>query len=169
MRNRGIFWFASLFFLISIFIPSIVDFIVNWWWFEETGYTKLLLTKINFQFIAGIGIAIIAFLFLIINLLLAASSKTPWIITIPANLVGQPLALTNKLVKKVGVIFSIAAAALLGFIASFSWTTIAKFFYITPFNIADPIFNKDISFYIFTLPFYAFGLGLLKFLIAVAL
>lgn len=43
------------------------------------------------------------------------------------------------------------------------WEVFLKFINQTAFNIADPIFNKDISFYIFTLPFYKFVQGYLNF------
>jgi len=43
------------------------------------------------------------------------------------------------------------------------WEIFLKFINQTTFNIIDPIFNKDISFYIFTLPFYEFLQGYLNF------
>lgn len=40
--------------------------------------------------------------------------------------------------------------------ASGSWLLFLKFFNQQPFGLADPIFNRDISFYLFSLPFYSF-------------
>lgn len=42
-----------------------------------------------------------------------------------------------------------------GFAAGF-WMELLRFINATPFNVADPVFGADISFYVFKLPFYRF-------------
>lgn len=39
------------------------------------------------------------------------------------------------------------------------WTTALKYFNAVPFDLRDPIFNNDVSFYVFTLPMYTFIQG----------
>mgnify|MGYP001806190442 CR=1 FL=1 len=48
----------------------------------------------------------------------------------------------------IALIFSLA----LGFIASYQWANILPYFHQTSFNITEPLFHKEISFYIFSLP-----------------
>jgi uncharacterized membrane protein (UPF0182 family) len=43
---------------------------------------------------------------------------------------------------------------LFGRIAASQWQTILTFFNQKPFNVQDPIWHRDVSFYVFTLPFY---------------
>tara|TARA_Y100000310_G_scaffold345826_1_gene470639 strand:+ start:2935 stop:5364 length:2430 start_codon:yes stop_codon:yes gene_type:complete len=50
---------------------------------------------------------------------------------------------------------------LVGLVVSSGWFKILQYLKQTPFNLTDPIFAKDVSFYIFTLPFYSFILGFL--------
>lgn len=50
--------------------------------------------------------------------------------------------------RVIGLIFSIA----MGFVLSHHWVNILQFLHPANFNQIDPIFGKDISFYIFTLP-----------------
>lgn len=49
----------------------------------------------------------------------------------------------------IAVVFS----ALLGFIAAQHWATVLQYLQPTAFNATEPLFNRDIGFYIFTLPF----------------
>ncbi len=48
-----------------------------------------------------------------------------------------------------------------GFARGIGWERFLTFFNQTPFGITDPLFGKDISFYIFTLPFLNFLIGML--------
>lgn len=65
-------------------------------------------------------------------------------------------------------------SVIIGLILSGHWANILQYFHPTAFDSIDPLFNRDISFYIFTLPiwrlleFWLVGLGLYG-LIAVAL
>jgi hypothetical protein len=51
-------------------------------------------------------------------------------------------------------IIAVVLSLISGFILSANWTRFLEYFYPTEFNQIDPIFNKDISFYIFKLPFW---------------
>src|SRR5207244_7661264 len=48
---------------------------------------------------------------------------------------------------------------LFGRIAASQWQTILAFFNQKSFNVQDPIWHQDVSFYVFTLPFYRFVWG----------
>ncbi len=64
---------------------------------------------------------------------------------------------------------AIVLSILFGFIASQQWGTVLQYVHSTPFNATDPLFNRDISFYIFALPigeliaFLSIGLSLYGF------
>ncbi len=74
------------------------------------------------------------------------------------------------LLKAIALLLS----AIMGLVLSGHWTNILQYFRPTAFNRSEPLFNKDISFYIFTLPtwrlieFWLVGLFLYS-LVAVAL
>ncbi|MEP0919745.1 UPF0182 family protein [Leptolyngbya sp. DQ-M1] len=53
------------------------------------------------------------------------------------------------LLNAIALIFSL----LLGFIASQQWANVLQYLHPSAFNATDPLFNRDIGFYIFTLPF----------------
>ncbi|WGV23987.1 UPF0182 family protein [Halotia branconii] len=54
------------------------------------------------------------------------------------------------LLRAIAIVFSI----LLSFILSQNWAKVLQYFHSTSFNQSEPLFNQDISFYIFSLPLW---------------
>ncbi len=148
---------------------SVVALIADWWWFSEVGYMEVFITSLSAQLLFGLAVSIFATLFLVVNLLVATSSKIPWFIVLPENILGRQISLSDRIVRKLGIIISLFIAILFGFVASSQWQDVLKFFSSTPFGIADPVFGKDIAFYIFSLPAITFGLGLLNTVVLISL
>ena len=113
--------------------------------------------------------AMIAAVFFLVNFLIAIRSKTAWTALIPEALLGTPVSLDSRVLKKLGIIASLVLSLILGSITAVNWQEILKFFSSTPFGEFDPIFKKDIAFYIFSLPVFNIGLGILKLLILISL
>ena len=89
--------------------------------------------------------------------------------TIPEALVGQPISLDGRTVRKLGVVISLLASLLIALIAAASWHDVLKFLAAVPFGQSDPLFGKDVAFYVFSLPVYTLGLGLIRILILLSL
>ena len=64
--------------------------------------------------------------------------------------------LNKKRLNLIYLLASIVFGFLFSSISSESWKMVLKFLNKTEFNTVDPIFNNDISFYVFSLPFYSF-------------
>ncbi|NIW11159.1 MAG: hypothetical protein GWN33_11850, partial [Gammaproteobacteria bacterium] len=52
--------------------------------------------------------------------------------------------------------FLIIIALMIGSAASTKWSMILRYFHPKSFGISDPIFGRDVAFYVFSLPFYLF-------------
>ncbi|MEK7121144.1 MAG: UPF0182 family protein, partial [Patescibacteria group bacterium] len=87
----------------------------------------------------------------------------------PEALIGRPVNFDSRVVKKLAVMLSVVIALFFGLVAAGNWQEVLKFIYGAAFGVADPIFNKDIGFYIFSLPVFQIGLGLIKFLVLLTL
>lgn len=163
----------SAFFLIVfvgiIAFTSLVGFAADYWWFEETGFTQILLRSLTAQALTGIAAGLITAIFLITNFLWANHSKIEWIGILPASLTGQPISVTNKFIARIIVLLSLIIGLFTGIIGAASWETALKYISAVPFGVSDPIFNTDLGFYIFTLPFYSLVSGLAKFVITITL
>jgi len=128
----------------------------EWLWFDSLGYgsvyTTILQTKVLVFFSA-------AFIFCILFLgnLLLATYLTPK--TEPSF---WPWSIASRLqrILKWNVILGTALLSLIfGLVAQGNWEVILRFFNGQPFGITDPVFHKEASFYVFSLPFLHFVHG----------
>jgi len=171
MKNTRLFLSIASAVVILLFssFSTIVAFITDWWWFTEVGQTEVFIKPLITKIIIGFATTIIAAIFLLINFLISVRSKTSWVALLPAALLGQPVSLDSRILKKLGIVSSIILSLILGLVTAVNWHEILKFLSSTPFGESDPIFKKDIAFYIFSLPVFNIGLGILKMLILISL
>lgn len=148
---------------------TILSLVTDWWWFSEVGFTGIFIKSLGARVIIGLTAGLFAAAFLLINFLIAARSKIPWMAAIPEALVGQSLSVDDRLVKRLGVVVSFVVAFLIGLVAAAGWQDVLKFLSASPFGQTDPLFGRDIAFYVFSLPVYSLGLGILRTLILLSL
>ena len=152
-----------------IFFSSIVAFITDWWWFSEVGFTEIFIKSLGTKIVLGLTAFLFAAAFLLTNFLVAMRSKIPWMLAIPETLIGRPLSLNDRIVKKLGIGVCLAVSLFIGLIAAAGWQDVLKFLSATPFGQTDPLFGRDIGFYVFSMPVYSLGLGLLRTLVLLSL
>jgi len=155
--------------LFFIFFSGIIALITDWWWFSEVGFTEIFIKSLGTKVVLGLTVGFFAAAFLLANFLVAMRSKIPWVLAIPEALIGQTLSLNDRLVRKLGVVACFVVALFIGLVAAASWQDVLKFLAGTPFGQADPLFGRDIAFYVFSLPVYSLGLGLARILILLSL
>ncbi len=152
-----------------IFFSNIVSLVTDWWWFSEVGFTEIFIKSLGTKVIVGFTVGLFSTAFLLTNFLIAVSSRIPWVAAIPEALIGQPLRLNDRIVKKLGIVACLIVAFFTGLVAASSWQDVLKFLVSTPFGQTDPLFGRDIAFYVFSLPVYSLGLGLIRILIILSL
>lgn len=162
--------FTTLFIIILaiVFFDSIVNFVVNVKWYTEVGYLPIYFTKL----LAILKLMVPIFLLIFIGIWLYYRSLRGSFLKI-ANVVDiNPNKKASE--RKLFVIANLVVSFFISFaIASSYWYRILQFSNATSFNLTDPIFNKDISFYVFKLPLieslYGAIMSLLVFLIVITL
>ncbi|MSR91954.1 UPF0182 family membrane protein [Inconstantimicrobium porci] len=140
MKKRLGFIIATIVIIFAVFFMS-SSFIIDYQWFKEVGYTSVYFTKV-FS-ILKLFIPIFLIIFLIIYLY--SRSLFNDIRTLAGDSVIKGKKIYNIIVVFVSVVFAFN-------IASKYWYTILQFTNSISFNEKDPLFNKDISFYVFKLP-----------------
>jgi uncharacterized protein len=132
--NFGIF----LLILVFLSITGIVDLITDYFLFDQLNFQEIFLitlkSKVSLFFVSFF----VFFLFAGINLLISSKLN---------DQKKKPFSGHYKLL----ILFVLSA--IIGLICSSSWFMVQQFLNQVPFNIQDPIFYKDVSFYIFSLPF----------------
>lgn len=132
---------------IIIFFDKIINFVINVQWFKEVGYVSVYFTKL----IAILKLMGPMFLgsFIIIWIYYISIRKSIVKYNNVINVKPSNKGIERKLAIIIDVIISFAVSYL--FAAKY-WYTILQFNNAVKFNTSDPIFNKDISFYVFKLP-----------------
>lgn len=141
-------WIIGILFLLFISINWIVGVYTDWLWFNEIDYQNIWLTRWSYQLISFATFFAIAFLILWGN----------WHIARKRAIKATP-PFYPKFLQINGVQWILAAVALVlafGFASSIAvrWNEFLLFINRVPFGTADPIFGRDISFYLFELPVY---------------
>src|SRR5262245_39016870 len=137
-----------------LILPSAVEFYTDWLWFDEIGYKSVFLRTLNAQSLvfASTFLAILAFLY--INLRIAGRTFNRPHVVLATGADGRPIAIEGRRVSGVAVWASVVRALLIEWASASDWLTWLSFFHATPFNQTDPVFGKDISFYVFRLPIW---------------
>ncbi|WP_186429454.1 UPF0182 family protein [Clostridium sp. BSD9I1] len=133
--------------LIITFVSSITEFIINIQWFKELGYLAIYFTKLT----ATLKIFVPTFIVIFLGILFYYKN-------LKLNLLKNNSTVENtnsyKREKRIFVLINIIFSGIIAYIFSERyWYYILQFSNSVKFNINDPIFNKDISFYIFKMPF----------------
>lgn len=143
-------------------------------WFQEVRFpavfTTILWSKVLLGAAAGLAFAILVYF----NVRLAARMQGGDVLTE----LEDPLGLPSRLViEPLFRRFLLPGALILGVMAALQagsqWETVLRFLNAQPFGVSDPLFGRDIGFYVFHLPLYAMlsswgliGLGLTTALVA---
>ncbi|MDR1136547.1 MAG: UPF0182 family protein [Clostridiales Family XIII bacterium] len=126
---------------------GLVKFITDYLWFDELGYTSVFLKKLFTQLQIGVPLFLIltALGYFYLKLLKKGYHK---------KISAAAPSLKPGLVNWITLGMSAAGAGVITFLAVTTlWFELLKFTNSTDFNIADPIFSQDVSFYVFKLQF----------------
>ena len=171
MRKAGFFFWVLL--GISVFafafFNGLIILITDLWWFAETGFTDVFLKSLGSKIIVFVAAFLFSTGFLLVNFLIATSSKIPWLAALPEALFGQPVTLNNRFTKRIAIFVSIGIGLFVGLIASLQWLNILQALTAVPFIDKDPIFAKNIAFYIFHLPVLQTAAALIRLLLITTL
>ncbi|QXM07393.1 UPF0182 family protein [Crassaminicella indica] len=137
---------VAIIFLFTSF-TTIIDFITDYQWFKEVGYDKVFLTKLMVQLKMGIPIFIVLTLLIHFYLLSIKKNYNKRINTAGNRISEKGM---NRIALGISVVVSFLTTMT---ITGNLWFELLKFLNATPFHILDPIFKKDISFYMFKMPF----------------
>jgi uncharacterized protein len=155
--------FAALF-----FFPAFSTLLTDWWWFREVGYevvfTRELTTRLLLFLAAGALTAGVLYL----NLRAAQRGLVPDPVVLQFGQ-GTPRVDISAALRRLSLPLALALGVLAGFAAIPAWDLVLRAIYPTPFGIADPVFSRDVGFYVFTLPGLSVALGFLTTLAVLSL
>ena len=157
MSPKLIFWLLIATVLLVVYGgASIVGLVVDYYWFGAVGFPQVFSTIVWAKIAIVAAGVVVAFVVLLANFLFAVRQLGDPRRYLPPQVLGSPL---GNLANKRSLVWLAALASLLlalvsGIALSANWEQVLLYFNAVPFGHADPIFERDTSFYVFTLPFY---------------
>ncbi|NCB42598.1 MAG: UPF0182 family protein [Clostridia bacterium] len=139
--------FIGLIILIAA-LYKMTDFIIDYLWFKEMGYTSVFFTEIGTKLKLGIPLFLIltALGFLFLSIL-----KSNFLKRAEMEIVGEE---AQKHIRTIIIILSGVFGVVLSITTiSALWFQILQYMNSTSFGLADPVFGQDLGFYMFKLEF----------------
>lgn len=154
--KKWLFIFAAVVFVGSIFADKILSFYVDWLWFESHDIASVLWTVLISQFGLGFLVAILFFL-VTYGFLIRIYKKTSHLPILLSDQVRREIPLLDIIAGNLKLLILVAPlvlAVMTGLVMSQQWEVVLQYLNASRFDLSDPIFGKDVAFYVFNLPFW---------------
>jgi uncharacterized membrane protein (UPF0182 family) len=133
-------------------VPSSVRYYTDWLWFKEVGYAGVFLRSLNAQLTVFVATFVAVFLFLYFNLRIARGTITRPQVIVGTGPDGRAIAVDTGPLARLALPAAAVVALGLGAAAARNWLMWLNFFNRETFGQTDPLFGRDVSFYVFNLP-----------------
>jgi len=162
-RTAPLVLLATLVIVAAVSVTTLSGFLVDWLWFDSLGYGAVFGAVWRAKVIAFAVVATGSFVILASSGLSAAAASVPRVgrlrlirgnggFEVPTDLFDAARARMpwRTIVVAVAGLLSI----FIGLAQAANWETFLKWLSAVPFERTDPIFGRDLAFYVFTLPVY---------------
>jgi len=147
---------------------SLVRFYTDWLWFGEVGYQQVFTTIVRSEASLFTVAFVASVLWLVLNLRIALATfgdRRPIFTTQQGIEVALP---GRQQLRTLASAVALVVAALIGLYASSQWETWVTWQHAAHFGQRDPILGRDVSFYVFTIPFVQLLRGIAQLLVVLA-
>jgi uncharacterized membrane protein (UPF0182 family) len=155
--------------LILLAIPGSAAVLTDLWFFREIGYEVVFTKEIATRFLMLVGVGVAAAIVLYVNLRIAQRGLVPDPIVIRTGNSQSPGVDLTGLLQRLSLPAALGFGLFIGLGAMASWATVLKVMHRTPFGLVDPVFGRDVGYYVFQLPAIATALGLVTALLTITL
>lgn len=167
-------WWSRLFLTLLLVallaaISQAIPLYTEWLWFDTVGFSPVFLTILSTQGLLALLFGVICFTILYVNLSLIYRSPATDVLVEMEDHLGLPSRfILEPYIKR----FLLPVTAVLSLLAALQgagqWEVLLRFLHPTLFRVQDPLFQKDLSFYIFRLPLLNFVYQWLMIVLAVS-
>jgi uncharacterized membrane protein (UPF0182 family) len=159
---------VAIAFLLFIVVPAASGFFADLWWFREIGYDVVFIRTVTTRLLLFLVAGAVGSATLYLNLSLAQRGVVPEPVMVrmgeavaPVDVAGATRRLRLPISILFGIVFGLGVSA--------TWQVLLQWLHRTPFDVADPVFSRDIGYYVFSLPALSVALGMISTLAFVSL
>jgi len=166
-RRRLALWLVAGLGLLIFFISPVIGLLAEWPWFSALGYERVFGTQLIASLLLGVLTGGLAFAFLYANLRFAQRGIVPNPVVLQAN-AQTPAVDVTRLVRRLALPTALVFGLFFGLAVSTGWMPVLQFLHQTPFGVTDPVFGRDVAYYVFTLPIVTGALAILTILVTLS-
>ena len=149
----GILWFTH---------RTLIEIVIDWMWFDAVGFIEVFEKSLSARVgLFAIG-ALLSGLFIRLNIqraLRSAPLDPRAFQSVSGEMLVDPRQVQG-LIRLLAWAVTLLAAFVFGMVASSLWLDVLSFVERIPFGTTDPVFERDVSFYVFELPLIAYARGI---------
>lgn len=134
----------------SSFFDTLIEAFAHFYFFDSLGFSSVFWTYFLTEYVIHGLFFLAAFMFVGLNMAAAWRLAPPRSRLLDLGQVTLPM----KAVQWGSALFLVLIAWLISAYPASHWMDVLLYLERSPFGIGDPIFGKDISFYLFSLPFF---------------
>src|SRR5437870_6652055 len=157
-RRLGLIVLVVLF-AVLLLLFNLVPLAAEWLWFQALGYQRVFTTRLVAEAVLGVGVGGLVFAFLYVNLRIAQRGLVPNPLVVQVSS-GATAVDVTRLLRRLALPTALGLALLFGMSAAGGWLGVLQFLHRTPFSVTDPVFGRDVGYYVFTVPVIAGAIGL---------
>jgi uncharacterized membrane protein (UPF0182 family) len=135
--------------------PAVASRLADWLWYRDVGFERVFLTMLTAQWVLGIVAGVGAFVVLYVNARIAlrgVPTRNLHIKDAQEWASEGPTVLLERMATWLAPLVAMGLSLLIALASAGTWRDLAQFFYRTPFGITDPVFGRDVAYYVFTIP-----------------
>src|SRR4029077_4689488 len=138
---------------------NLVPLAAEWLWFQALGYERVFTTRLVAEAALGVGVGGLVFAFLYVNLRIGQHALVPNPLLVQVSSGGAAVDVT-RLLRRLALPAALGLALLFSLSAAAGWRGWLPILDRTQFGVTDPVFGRDVGYYVFTVPVIAGAIGL---------
>jgi uncharacterized membrane protein (UPF0182 family) len=145
--------------IVLLLLWSGVSIYPDWLWFKTLGFAPVFWTMLLSKFGFGFVVWILLMVLICVNLYAAKRlNRGYWVESADRtrDAYASQLGISERALNSLLIAFILILSFFVASKSSHQWGLILRYLYQQPFNSIDPVFQREIGFYVFSLPFYVY-------------
>ncbi len=161
---------VSITFVLALFLlPQFISLYVDWLWFKDVNFEKIFTVILNAQAITALAGGLAGFVISYINIWISMRATKGRSVALTFGNQAMPELNILRHFDYLKIIVPIFIGLFAGLLLNNNWLKFLYYFNGVDSGYSDPIFGKDVSFYLFTLPAYEIISSVLMFILVASL
>ena len=151
MRAKWL-WALMIGLLVLLFSGSLIHLLTESWWFDSVEFTSVFWTRLGWQAAIALAVFLSWWLVLFINYQIAQTLTRDRVVRLAQSSPWDPYLPDLVRYGSLAVITLLALASAAN--GASAWESVLKFLNPVEFGSQDPLYGRDVGFYVFQLPLY---------------